>query len=339
MLSMATMSAIVCLLSMLLSASGSKLERHLRLAQNSSEACDYQCYLDRYADLQEAFGPKNIEAAKKHWASYGLAEKRNCQCAKVATSASSNTVAAIAASKVGHLLDGNMSAAASYGIVLARTPSDPVDWLENLLADGVHLFIYSLPGDDKAAALAKKHPGQVSIDDQVPDTSREAGEFLKFVIDAYDKLPERVAFVQGHNGAWHDPPGDKAQTIVNLLKKDGRQMVHLPGKHMCGSMIIDATRVPKDMWSKYFQEHLGNYPAGWPSGYSTPCCSQFVTSRDAIRRHPKAFYEGAYGWMTSGEKDNHIKNGDKNPAYHQAQLMEAMWSMIFEGHKGTCNYR
>lgn len=242
-------------------------------------------------------------------------------------------------SEIGNWLDGNRSAAAGHGIVLARVPSDSSDWLESLLADDMHLFIYTLPGDNNAAALAKKHPGRVSINDEVPDTSREAGEFIHFIVDAYDKLPERVAFTQGHNGAWHDPPGDKAATILQLLKKDGRSMVHLPGKHVCGSMLIDAKRVSTELWARYFQKDLGNYPLGWPSGYTSPCCSQFVTSRDAIRRHPKAFYQEIYNWMTSGGKDNHKKDGMLNPAYHQAQLMEAMWSMIFEGHKGTCNYR
>eukprot|EP00930_Biecheleria_cincta_P020075 TRINITY_DN1516_c0_g2_i1.p1 TRINITY_DN1516_c0_g2~~TRINITY_DN1516_c0_g2_i1.p1 ORF type:complete len:278 (-),score=48.44 TRINITY_DN1516_c0_g2_i1:119-952(-) len=277
---MATMSAIACVLGVLVIASGSKFalpqKTHLRLAQDTG--------------------------------------------------------------KVGHWLDGNRSAAASYGIVVARVPSDSADWLDNLLAEDVHLFIYTLPGDNNAVALAKNHPGQVSINDQVPDTSREAGEFIRFIVDTYDNLPERVAFAQGHNGAWHDPPADKPSTILKFLKHDGRHMVHLPGRHTCGNMLIDAKRISTELWARYFQEELGNYPAGYPDGYTSPCCSQFVTSRDAIRRHPKAFYQDLYSWMTSGNMDNHKKDGLKNPAYHQAQLMEAMWSMIFEGRAGRCTY-
>eukprot|EP00930_Biecheleria_cincta_P020074 TRINITY_DN1516_c0_g1_i1.p1 TRINITY_DN1516_c0_g1~~TRINITY_DN1516_c0_g1_i1.p1 ORF type:complete len:295 (-),score=35.09 TRINITY_DN1516_c0_g1_i1:43-885(-) len=228
-------------------------------------------------------------------------------------------------------------AAARHGVVVARVPSDPIDWLEQLLAVDVHLFIYTLPGDNEAAALASKHKDQVTINDQVPDTSREAGEFIDFIIQAYDKLPDRVAFAQGHNGAWHDPREDKAQTVLRLLKQDSRKMVHFPGRHVCGSMVIDHKRVSTELWGRYFQKELGNYPLGWPSGYSTPCCSQFVTTRDAIRAHPVSFYEDLYKWMTSGAQDNHIKNGG-NPAYHQAQLMEAMWSYIFEHQRGACNY-
>ena len=38
---------------------------------------DAQYYLDRYPDLQNAFGAKNITRAKYHWIEYGRSEKRN----------------------------------------------------------------------------------------------------------------------------------------------------------------------------------------------------------------------------------------------------------------------
>lgn len=39
-----------------------------------------QCYLNRYPDLQNAFGPNNIELAKKHWIEFGYNEQRNPNC-------------------------------------------------------------------------------------------------------------------------------------------------------------------------------------------------------------------------------------------------------------------
>ena len=41
---------------------------------------DAQCYLDRYPDLQNAFGPNNTSAAKTHWINHGKGEKRNPLC-------------------------------------------------------------------------------------------------------------------------------------------------------------------------------------------------------------------------------------------------------------------
>ena len=41
-----------------------------------------QCYLNRYSDLRNAFGANNIKAAKKHWLSNGIHEKRTYECPK-----------------------------------------------------------------------------------------------------------------------------------------------------------------------------------------------------------------------------------------------------------------
>ena len=42
--------------------------------------CDWQCYLDRYSDLQKAFGPKNVADAENHWKRHGKSEGRTCTC-------------------------------------------------------------------------------------------------------------------------------------------------------------------------------------------------------------------------------------------------------------------
>jgi len=42
--------------------------------------CNWQCYLDRYSDLQQAFGKNNLEAARNHYFEYGMTEGRSCSC-------------------------------------------------------------------------------------------------------------------------------------------------------------------------------------------------------------------------------------------------------------------
>merc|ERR1719163_892334 len=42
--------------------------------------CNWQCYLDRYPDLQKAFGKTNVKRAEKHWKDHGKKEKRECRC-------------------------------------------------------------------------------------------------------------------------------------------------------------------------------------------------------------------------------------------------------------------
>lgn len=39
-----------------------------------------QCYLDRYPDLQNAFGADSWVLAKKHWFEFGFGEGRSTKC-------------------------------------------------------------------------------------------------------------------------------------------------------------------------------------------------------------------------------------------------------------------
>jgi len=58
------------------------LQAHVNLSQTLPVAdapCNWQCYLDNYADLQKAFG-SNQSKAKSHYQTSGQKEGRNCRC-------------------------------------------------------------------------------------------------------------------------------------------------------------------------------------------------------------------------------------------------------------------
>ena len=44
-------------------------------------APDWQCYLNRYADLRAAFGDTNVVSAENHYNSWGAGEGRDSSCA------------------------------------------------------------------------------------------------------------------------------------------------------------------------------------------------------------------------------------------------------------------
>merc|ERR1712232_1481120 len=45
-----------------------------------TSACDWQCYLNHYGDLQDAFGATNVAGAETHWSNHGKGEGRLCTC-------------------------------------------------------------------------------------------------------------------------------------------------------------------------------------------------------------------------------------------------------------------
>ena len=57
--------------------------RRIRIAKRKKSGLtdkEAQCYLNRYSDLRKAFGANNIKAAKNHWLSNGIREKRTYAC-------------------------------------------------------------------------------------------------------------------------------------------------------------------------------------------------------------------------------------------------------------------
>lgn len=54
-----------------------KVEADFCAALTSAQA---QCYLDRYPDLQNAFGANNINSATWHWTAHGCGENRDASC-------------------------------------------------------------------------------------------------------------------------------------------------------------------------------------------------------------------------------------------------------------------
>ena len=49
-------------------------------ATATANTCDWLCYLNRYTDLQVAFGKTNVAEAEKHWKDAGESEGRDCHC-------------------------------------------------------------------------------------------------------------------------------------------------------------------------------------------------------------------------------------------------------------------
>ena len=58
-------------------APGARIMKMKNVGLSDKEA---QCYLNRYSDLRKAFGANNIKAAKNHWLSNGIREKRTYAC-------------------------------------------------------------------------------------------------------------------------------------------------------------------------------------------------------------------------------------------------------------------
>lgn len=173
---------------------------------------------------------------------------------------------------------------------------------------------------------------------------REAGSFLKFIIEYYDELPKHVAFIHGHEETYHQrlPFGileaiEKAKkttygyiSLNNLLQVTGDDRTKIDFK----IPVSDDTWVSeygdwvhpliKGAWDEYFRPMLG-YDC--PKNLRYQCCAQFIVSRAAILRNSKESYEKLFKFVTDPDQDDY-KNGF---------VLEFTWHMIFGEPPDMCS--
>lgn len=120
----------------------------------------------------------------------------------------------------------------------------------------------------------------------LPNHGREASSFLKFITSFYDELPKRIAFVHGHEYAWHQR--FEILSAIRCAKRD-KPFVSLNVMFMDDRNMSNPTYIGiKDLWNDHFKPFL---KIDFPQRVYHDCCAQFVVSREAVRRIPKRAYE------------------------------------------------
>jgi len=120
----------------------------------------------------------------------------------------------------------------------------------------------------------------------VQNKGRETSSLLKFIIEFYEDLPKRIAFIHGHQYAWHQR--FDILSAIGCAKKDkpyvSLNTIFMNDRNMQNQVYNEIG----DMWETHFEPYL---KIKFPERVFHDCCAQFIVSRAAIRRIPKAGYE------------------------------------------------
>ena len=174
---------------------------------------------------------------------------------------------------------------------------------------------------------------------------REASIFLKFIIVYYDKLPKHIAFIHGHETAWHQHHPDgilKAIDTANINKYEyislNNSLVSLRYEpymkfnieHPTDCKYIDDTdmsrvvhRFFEKYWTTIFEPDL---KIAFPEKLRYQQSAQFIVSRNRIRKHPKSFYIKLYKFVIDPNVDD----------YHTSVSLEFLWHIIFGEKPDIC---
>lgn len=135
-----------------------------------------------------------------------------------------------------------------------------------------------------------------------PHYCLEVSSYLRFILDHYDDLPAKIAFIHGHRFSWHHD-GD----IVDLLKRVCWKRKDLHFAMLTSAQWYNELRTDeewpymKDFWGAVMEPWLGQLP----KVLGRSCCGEFLVSRERILAHPYEFYRRQWDWII--EKDRHVR--------------------------------
>lgn len=169
----------------------------------------------------------------------------------------------------------------------------------------------------------------------------EAWSYLRYIINNYNNLPDRMLFVHGHETSTHQdcPTWYIANNLnwnlqymnVNSRKLE-EQFISIFGDFEDSEKKY---RKSYQLWiEKPWKDIFGDFPI--PHTLTFLGHAQFVVSKNYVLRHPVSFYQQILNWLENTTLDEDVYTGDlfnfnRNESYVSARVLEYTWHYIFTG--------
>lgn len=149
---------------------------------------------------------------------------------------------------------------------------------------------------------------------------REVTSYLQFIITNYDDLPSHVAFIHGHQKAWHQKFKKPLLEVIKCADYENYGYISLNNKFIDDRDEKNPIMVTmKEVWDELFRPYLDR---DCPTHLYHDCCAQFIVSKELILKHPKETYQH---WFDYVIKDEKFDDG----GYKIGKVFEYLWAIIF----------
>jgi hypothetical protein len=154
----------------------------------------------------------------------------------------------------------------------------------------------------------------------IPNQGNAEIVYMKYIIENYDNLPDHVAFIHGHEDSYHQFHRRPLLDVImgaNIHRYDFIPLNNIFRQFYFNDFVDDIVRF------KTFFTYFGFYECDTPPNNArivAPMCSQFIASRNAIRRYPKKEWTRWYNLMAN-ESRNYVSLG--------VCFIEHFWHIIF----------
>ena len=193
-------------------------------------------------------------------------------------------------------------------VIVSSHHSEDLHWLDSV--EDVPVVVCSKTLDSPACAVAENR-------------GREATSYLKFIIDNYHQLPKHVAFIHGHENAWHqNGNGNLLHVIKNCAKYKEYGFISLNNTHIDDRNIATNNTMQYlryGLWKSLFLPYLHRDA---PDYLFHDCCAQFIVSKERILLRPKAAYQHWYTYIM-------YEDPNDDGGLEIGAVFEYIWHVIF----------
>lgn len=179
--------------------------------------------------------------------------------------------------------------------------SEDLQWVKQI-DQSIKVFVYSKTNKDFNYYPINK--------------GNEVNLYLKYIIDNYNNLPDKILFLHGHSNSYHQDHDSvficnkvnwNCNNYFSVNRRDYYQEV---------SPFFNARQYGwvKDNWNQIFSNYLQ-----LPEKIFHYACSQFVVDKSHILQYEKKFYENLLNWINLTPLDNAISG----------RIFEYTWHYIF----------
>jgi hypothetical protein len=159
-------------------------------------------------------------------------------------------------------------------------------------------------------------PSWITPQHVIPNNGQEVSSYLKYIIENYDNLPDHVAFIHGHENAWHQCHDRPLLDVIDGAKINEYGFIPLNNWTRTYEFANEEKDYMKieDMWTEY------EFPFKRPPKFfemECPLGAQFIVARDRILRNPKILYQK---WYEKIQVDDKVRS---------TTFFELVWHIIF----------
>jgi hypothetical protein len=151
----------------------------------------------------------------------------------------------------------------------------------------------------------------------IPNKGKESSAYIKYIVENYENLPDHVAFIHGHETAYHQCHDRPLLEVIAGAQREIHDFISL-NNYFRLYHFLDET----DNWMKIetYWNLFGFKEKDKPvygCRLEAPMGAQFIVSREAIRRYPKQDWNRWYNLVMN-------EGTDYFPLF-----LENIWHIIF----------